>query len=320
MENIKISIIIPMYNVENYIAKCVQSILAQKNSNYEIIVVDDGSKDNSNKIVKSFNSPLIKIIEKENGGLSSARNEGVKYATGDYIWFVDGDDYLEDNALECVYEVLKSQKLNVVSCNYYKDYGDKKFLMEDDIDWNDMKQMPLINTSACTKIIKTSFYREFNFRFPEGKIYEDLAIMPYIMAKAGKIGLIKEPLYNYVYRPNSIMTQRDFKENRDDKFFAIDNLYKEFSKGDILNMYKSELEYLTIKHLLIVYSTEILPYGKDIYYKRCERALEYLEAINSKWFENVYLKKTSALTKVYVWLFRKKMFYLCKIALKIKGI
>lgn len=320
MENIKISIIIPMYNVEKYIAKCVQSILAQKYSNYEIIVVDDGSKDNSNTIVKSFNSPLIKIIEKENGGLSSARNEGVKYATGDYIWFVDGDDYIEDNALDRIYEVLKKEKLNVVSCNYYKDYGYKKILMKDDIDWNDMKQMPLINTSACTKIIKTSFYREFNFSFPEGKIYEDLAIMPYIMAKAGKIELIKEPLYNYVYRPNSIMTQRVFKDNRDDKFFAIDNLYKEFSNGDILNMYKSELEYLTIKHLLIVYSTEILPYSKGIYYKRCERVLKYLEGNNSKWFENEYLKKASAATKVYVWLFRKKLFYLCKIALKIKGI
>ena len=122
MQQIKFSLIIPAYNIENYIVKCITSILNQNYYNYEIIVVNDGSTDDTVKILENIKNNKIKIINKKNGGLSSARNEGLRHVTGDYIWFVDGDDYIEKNALEILYNTLKDEMFDIISLKYYKEY------------------------------------------------------------------------------------------------------------------------------------------------------------------------------------------------------
>ena len=319
MKEIKFSIIIPVYNIEKYIHKCVNSILEQNYSNYEIIVVNDGSTDASDKVIQEFTDSNIKIINKSNGGLSSARNEGLKYISGEYIWFVDGDDYIEKNALAILNNYLQEDKYDIISFRYYKEYENKKILQVDKINNKDRLQYPLVNTSACTKIFRASFWAENNFLFDEGKIYEDLSLIPFILSKGKKVKFIEEALYSYSYRDNSIMNlSNDFNFNRDDKFFAINMLYKRFKKEKMNITYKNELEYLTIKHLLIVYSTEILPFRAEIYKPRCNKVLDYLDNLNSKWYRNTYLKKSAITTKIYVHLFRLKLFFICKILLKIK--
>lgn len=319
MEQIKFSVIIPMYNIEDYIEKCIESILNQKYDNYEIIVVNDGSKDKSEEKVLSIKSDKIKIINKKNGGLSSARNEGLKHVTGDYIWFIDGDDYIEENAFLLLNDYLSKRDCDVISFRYYKDYLKYKTIQTDNIDIKDKKQYPLINTSACTKIFKSDFYIKNNFEFSEGKIYEDLSLIPFVMSMAKEVGFIEEPLYNYVYRENSIMnSKKEFKENRDDKFYAMDRLYSLYTSCGLNEEYSEELEYLTIKHLLLVYSTEILIFKSNIYNLRCKNVLKYLKNINPKWYKNKYLKASSILTRIYVYMFKMKMFYLCKMALKFK--
>lgn len=319
MEKIKFSIIIPVYNVKEYISICIYSILNQDYQNYEIIVVNDGSTDASEQIICKINNNKIKIINKENGGLASARNEGIKYATGDYIWFVDGDDYIERDSLKILSKYIEEKEYDIISFRYFKDYNEYKILQSDNIDTEDEKQYPLVNTSACTKIFRREFYTNNRFSFTNGKIYEDLSLIPFIMCKTESVKFIEEPLYNYVYRNNSIMNiSKNFNKNRDDKFFAIDTLYTLFKSNKIENEYKEELEYLTIKHLLIVYSTEIFPFKSNIYKGRCIKVIEYLNNINEKWYKNKYLKKSSILTKLYVWLFRKKFFLICKISLILK--
>lgn len=319
MEKIKFSIIIPVYNVKEYISICIYSILNQDYQNYEIIVVNDGSTDASEQIICKINNNKIKIINKENGGLASARNEGIKYATGDYIWFVDGDDYIERDSLKILSKYIEEKEYDIISFRYFKDYNEYKILQSDNIDIEDEKQYPLVNTSACTKIFRREFYTNNRFSFTNGKIYEDLSLIPFIMCKTESVKFIEEPLYNYVYRNNSIMNiSKNFNKNRDDKFFAIDTLYTLFKSNKIENEYKEELEYLTIKHLLIVYSTEIFPFKSNIYKGRCIKVIEYLNNINEKWYKNKYLKKSSILTKLYVWLFRKKFFLICKISLILK--
>lgn len=319
MREIKISLIIPMFNIEKDIEKCINSILNQDYSNYEIIVVNDGSTDNSENIVKNIKNKKVLLINKQNGGLSSARNEGVKYATGDYIWFVDGDDYIEQNALKKINNVLTEEKYDIISFKYFKEYAGKKVLQKDNIDILDSFQYPLVNTSACTKVFKKEFYIKNNFSFFEGRIYEDLSLIPFIMCKAESVKFINNSLYNYVYRENSIMNNSNrFNINRDDKFLAIERLYKLFKDSGIEEKYKNELEYLTIKHLLIVYSTEILKFSNKIYKNRCINVLKYLDYNNKAWYKNSYLKDSSILTRVYVSLFRHKLFFLCKISLLIK--
>lgn len=319
MKETKFSIIIPVYNVEKYIHKCITSILEQNYQNYEIIVVNDGSTDNSDKVIKKFTNTKIKVINKPNGGLSSARNEGLKYISGEYLWFVDGDDYIEKNALTILNDYLQEDEYDIISFKYYKEYENKKIVQIDKINNKDKMQYPLVNTSACTKIFKASFFTKNNFLFDEGKIYEDLSLIPFILCKGKKVKFIEEPLYSYAYRDNSIMNfSNDFNFNRDDKFFAIDMLYKRFEKEKMNITYRNELEYLTIKHLLIVYSTEILPFKAKIYRPRCNKVLEYLDNLNSKWYKNSYLQKSAIATRIYVHLFRLKLFFICKILLRIK--
>lgn len=317
-EKIKFSIIIPMYNIQEYIKKCIDSVLEQDYKNYEIIVVSDGATDNSCKIVESIKNKKIKLIKKENGGLSSARNEGLKYITGDYIWFIDGDDYIKPKALRKIYDSIDGVFPDVLCFYHYKVFNDKKVTYIDKINFR-KEEYPLINTSACSKVYKKDFYLKNDFKFPEGKIYEDLALIPFIMVKAKKVNLIKEPLYNYVYRKSSIMNSNNkFNPNRDDKFAVIDILYSHFKEANVFEEYREELEYLAIKHLLITYSTEILLYGKEIYYNRCLKVLEKLNSINNDWKSNKYLKKSAITTRIYVKLFRLKQFLLCKLLLKIK--
>ncbi len=319
MKETSISIIIPVFNIKKYIEKCIFSILEQDYQNYEILVINDGSTDNSEEVIRKIRSNKIKIINKENGGLSSARNEGVKHAKGEYIWFIDGDDYIERDSLKTINELVNNKKYDIISFGFYKETYNKKELQRDDIDILDKKQYILVNTSACTKVFNRTFYIENRFHFSEGKIYEDLSLIPFIMSKTQNIKFIEKPLYNYVYRENSIMNNNiKFNKNRDDKFFALDRLTKLFKKNDTFLKYYSEIEYLVIKHLLIVYSTEILKFNKKIYKDRCKHVLEYLNTNYKEWEKNKYLMKTPILTKIYIYMFKRKLFMLCKIALLFK--
>lgn len=319
MREVKFSIIVPVYNVEKNIYKCINSILKQNYLNYEIIVVNDGSTDNFENIIKQFDFSKIKLINKKNEGLSSARNKGLEYVTGDYIWFVDGDDYIESNALKVLSKYVKENEYDIISFKYYKENKNKKILQVDKIDNKDKMQYPLVNTSACTKIFKTSFFIKNRFLFDKGKIYEDLSLIPFIMCKAEQVKFIEESLYCYTYRINSIMNETEkFNFKRDDKFFAIKMIYERFKNEKLDKKYKEELEYLAIKHLLLVYSTEILPFEATIYRKRCKKVLKYLNGINSKWYKNKYLKKSAMATRIYVKLFRLNLFFCCKILLLIK--
>ena len=125
MKNIKISVIIPVYNVEKYIIECIESIINQTFKDIEIIVVNDGSKDNSIKIVEEYLSDKrLKIINKENRGLSSARNKGMKIARGEYIYFIDSDDFINEDVLEVLYKNLESERFDIIFSNF-SFYNDK---------------------------------------------------------------------------------------------------------------------------------------------------------------------------------------------------
>ena len=121
MQNPKVSIIVPVYNAEKYLERCVNSLRNQTLKDIEIIVVNDGTKDDSIKLIEeNFNDNRIKIFNKENGGLASARNFGIKKAKGEYLFFVDSDDFIETDCLLDMYNVAKKNKTDLVICDYYK--------------------------------------------------------------------------------------------------------------------------------------------------------------------------------------------------------
>jgi len=212
-----ISIIVPVYNVERYLEKCVNSIINQTYKNLEIILVDDGATDSSgnmcDELAKSDNR--IKVYHKENGGLSDARNYGVERATGDYIGFVDSDDYIDSEMYEKLYEAIKKENVDVAECSlkviypgkielftdekYYKVLGKTEYLEE-------YLTIKKVFGSVWTKLIKSDVAKKLVF--PKGKLYEDTYYAYDLINIANSFVLIDSPSYNYLMRENSITNSK----------------------------------------------------------------------------------------------------------------
>lgn len=312
------SIVVPVYNIENYVDKCVKSIICQKYDKYELIIVDDGSTDNSYTVAKKYEKNNIKVVKKKNGGLSSARNYGLRYTHGDYVWFIDGDDYIENDSIKKLNEEINRQKekKDIIAFQYYEVKNGKKSRFVDRISWEDEEYKPLVCASAWSRIYAVDYLKKNNIQFAEGLIYEDLEIIPYLMATA-RVSFYKEPLYNYVYRNGSIMNEKTFKNNRDDKFIVLERLFQKFEEGGINKKYKNQLTYLAIRHLIMVYSTEIMKYKKDIYMPRCNRVLNFLDKMDAEWARNRYLKESSLSSRIFAWLYLNRKFNICKLMIKI---
>lgn len=228
----KYSIIIPVYNVEEYLDRCLKSILNQTYSNYEVIIVNDGSPDNSDNIIKSYEKEdkRFKEYKKVNGGLSDARNYGLKYATGDYLIFIDADDYIENNYLEKVNDVLERNKdIDVLKFKIkLVDEGENLIRMENGLNkegvtsFDELVKLEFLEP-AWSYVYKLSFWKENNFTYLKGMIHEDFGLTPEILMKANKIYYLNSYLYNYVQRNGSIMSSNN-KEKLHKK--AYDMLYQ----------------------------------------------------------------------------------------------
>lgn len=222
-----ISIIVPIYNVEQYLNKCINSILSQSYNNLEIILVNDGSKDNCAKICDYYSAKdkRVKVIHKENRGLSDARNVGIDNATGKYISFIDSDDYISKYFIETLYKTLTDNDADVVECEYLNVDNDNEETeinissLNDKIEIYTSNQMlnkiyskdGIINTIACNKLYKKELFT--NIRYPIGKIHEDEATTYKILYKSKKNIIIRKKLYFYRNNPNSI-TKRKFNLKR----------------------------------------------------------------------------------------------------------
>lgn len=220
---IEVSVIVPVYKVEKYLRRCVDSLLNQDYSSYEIILVDDGSPDNCPKICDEYalKEEIINVIHKENGGLSDARNIGVNSAKGKYIIFVDSDDYVNKNHISSLYSLIEKYNADIV-CSppiiEYEKYSDADHMITDlkdrhslftsfVVSTKDAQAMILrgtpVGTSAWSKIIKKDYC--IKYPFPKGKVMEELATTFYLIGEAKRIAVIGIPSYHYVQRKGSIL-------------------------------------------------------------------------------------------------------------------
>ncbi len=246
----KISVIVPMYNVENYIRKCLESLVNQTLDDIEIIVVDDGSRDLGKNIVKEYVETYnnVKYYKKENGGLSDARNFGMKYATGEYIAFLDGDDYIDKKAYEKMYEKAKKEDSDIVECNFYWVYGRRK---KKDIGKQYEAKSEIIEKArvvAWNKLYKREMLEEAKIEFPKGLQYEDVEFFYKLVPYIEKVSFVKEPLIYYVQRNGSISNSKN--EKTKDIFTVLDNVISFYKKKNFYDKYKEELEYTYTRLLL----------------------------------------------------------------------
>lgn len=218
-----LSVIIPVYNVEDYLARCVDSILGQTYHTLEVILVDDGSPDASGSICDAYaqKDSRVRVIHKENGGLSSARNAGLEAATGEYITFVDSDDWIEPDAYEHLLGLIERYQVKLVcGGNYDVDGGTGEKILglcpkkEEVLTAEEFVGRMFLwdgfDSSACDKIYHRSLLE--TFRYPEGKVCEDVPVTYKIVLKAERAALSDQPFYNYYHRPGSITQEEEITD------------------------------------------------------------------------------------------------------------
>lgn len=257
----KVSVIIAAYNIEKYIQRCIESVVNQSEREIEIIIVNDGSTDNTLNIINKVNEldDRIIVINKKNQGLIEARKTGLKYANGEFILFLDGDDWLENNCIEELYKTANDKKADVVLYNAYMVYDDRKEIFDtfiekfiDDIKKNPVKNLLLLNISPTiwSKFIKKSFIEENNIEFPQNISYaEDLAAVLNIFINKPKIVCNEKRLYNYYQRNDSISNKISSKVLEIDD--AIQFIKEKLVEINIYYENKEEFEYTVFRHLLI---------------------------------------------------------------------
>lgn len=245
MKNDLISIIIPVYKVEKYLEKCIESVLKQTYTNLQIILVDDGSPDNCGKICYEYakKDSRIEVIHKANGGLSDARNVGISKAKGRYIGFVDSDDYIKEDMYEILLNLIKKYDADVSICNLYdvidgnecirnkengiREYSRIDILKEILLDKN-------IQSYAWNKLYKKELFDEI--KYPIGKKYEDIGTTFYLFEKCNKIVVTSEPEYYYLKRADSLVnnvtesTILDYTEIIIQRYLYIKQNIKELRK------------------------------------------------------------------------------------------
>ena len=236
-----ISIIIPVYNVEDYLVECLESVCQQTIEEIEIICVNDGSTDNSASILEMYTKkdPRIHIIHTTHKGSSSARNQGLAHANAEYIQFIDADDYIEPTASSVMYNTMRQHDVDIVMCGLTTHY-------EEGQEYRDKEQIELYYTkekqgiypinlenisytlvSVCVKMIKKSLLNAYNIRFVERRVYEDNYFTLAYLSVANNIYFLPDKLYHRRFRNHSVTDRisRGHGDERIDLFYQLEHLF-----------------------------------------------------------------------------------------------
>lgn len=313
---LKLSIVIPVYNVELYIAKCLDSCLQQDimADEYEIIVVNDGSPDKSVAIINDYlqRFPNVRLVNRENGGLSAARNTGLKEAKGEYVWFVDSDDWIEPNVLKHLTDKAYKEKLDVLCFNLQlvfpnghieqynvsaKDNGS----VYNGADFIIKIGMP---PAAWAALYKRDFLEKNLICFYEGILHEDQEFTPRAYCLAERIAFIDYVVYNYNQREGGIMKSRQSERKCRDLLTVADSLYTFTQRRR--NMLHQEAYWTLMNHVSFALSQSLANYNKDYFDLREYRHKSYyplcinpLLSNKDKWKYRIINFSLSLYLKIY---------------------
>jgi glycosyltransferase involved in cell wall biosynthesis len=281
-----VSVIVPIFNVAQYLEECLRSLAAQTFSDYEIILVNDGSTDDSPKIALEFQTRFpetVKLLSQKNRGLSAARNLGIEQSCGKYLSFVDGDDWVSPDFLQEL--ICASQKVNatLVVCNYSACYANGRTEIFSGFETGASgikKQVFLGPTFACNKLFARVLFETENVRFQEGICYEDLGVIPLLVSRAETIAVVEKPLYFYrIGRLGAITSYRD--KRLLDIFPSLIKLKRELSDD-----FQTELEWVAIRLCVFRFAAVAgREDGRDIQ----RRIQTFLDEQFPNWRKNPYL-------------------------------
>ena len=289
----KVSVIVPFYNVEGYIEKCLETLVNQTLKEIEIILVNDGSKDKSINIVEKFLQRYpekIVYLEKENGGLSDARNFGIPHAKGEYVAFLDSDDYVEKDMYENMYELAKRENSDMVECNFYWEYPDKK---KEDIGKEyqvNNEMLEKVRVVAWNKLIRREIIQDANIQFPKGYRYEDVEFTYKLIPFIKKVSFCKKPLVHYVQREGSISNLQN--ERNIEIFDVLEHVIEFYKENNIYNKYAQEIEYVYIRYAFCSSLLRIVKIqDEELKDKLLAETWERVNKNFPNWKQNTILKK-----------------------------
>lgn len=317
---VKVSIIVPAYNVENYIERCIESLVNQTLQEIEIIIVNDGSTDGTKYKIEKFilaYPEKIKYLEKTNGGLSDARNYGIPSACGEYIGFVDSDDYVELNMFEEMYKKAKAENSDMVECDFIWEYPNKQRIDTGRIYGSKKEAFIYARVVAWNKLIKRETLEKSNIKFPKGLRYEDTEFFYKLLPSLEKISFVKTPMVHYIQRSNSIANTQN--ERVKEIFEIWDNIFKFYKEKGLFEEYKEEIEYTYTRFLLCSSLLRIVKVGDKKIRKEIEkRTWKELNNNFPNWKKNLILKKEKGIKNLYMKIVNQANFKLiCNILEKI---
>lgn len=278
-----ISVIIPVYNTSKYLRRCIDSVVGQTYKDLEIIIVNDGSTDNSLSILKEYNDSRITIIDKENGGLSSARNSGIASANGEYILHVDSDDYIELNYIEDIVNYANKFNLDLVVSDFLQEdeLGNTNYQIDMKLGYGELisnkeyirRIIDEFSIYPCVwnKLIRRSLYIDHNIRHPEGiSMGEDLFVTPKLAYNSNRIGKLNKAYYHYIYNPNSISKSKNISNKKIREMdYVVRDLDKYLNEYNLLNLYKfhvgRQIKALPNEYIMNELNEEIIRYFNFIY-------------------------------------------------------
>ncbi|MCR0206942.1 glycosyltransferase [[Clostridium] innocuum] len=320
IDNPKVSIIVPIYNVENYLKRCLESLVNQVYKNINIFLIDDCSTDNSSTIAKEYQKLYPSIItyykREKNGGLAAARNSGIEISSGDYISFVDSDDWVDEKFVKELVVVAQKDHADIVICDYNYAW-DHKVICQNSVEGistnsSQKQKVALLRNHSVTRLYNRDFFMSCNIRFPEFlKRGEDMGVTIPMLTMTSKISIVNKPLYYYYQRSSSISNNNG--KNVDLTFYKkAFNLVLQNSQDG----FEDELEYRAIQEIM---------YGLNMVMIKSKKSnSEILANINDfqkqypKWKENIYLKYCNKAKYIFIRLASKKQLFMLKLLMKIR--
>lgn len=302
---INVSCIVPIYNLGKKVEKCINSIINQTLSDIEIILVNDCSTDNTLEILQkyeSLHSNIVLIDLKENLRQGGARNEGIKRANGEFLIFIDGDDWIERDMLETLYTYAIDQKLEIVDSDYYQEdkIGNEHYkvsITEENL--SNKKQLIMNAGRIVTKLFRKDLIIKHELYFLEHKKFEDNPFLPILFAYTDKIGKVNKAFYHYIY--NSKSSSR--KRNDYSVFDRLDTsiyLLKEVRRRNLYNQFKAEYDFIFINIFYVITIIMCITKFNIIPYNYIKKVFDEVQIYVPDYKENPYLKNSPRYMKIFV--------------------
>lgn len=316
--NSLVSIIVPVYKVPDFINRCVESLVSQTYKNIEIILVDDGSPDDCPAICNRLaeKDDRIVVIHKENGGLSSARNAGIDRASGDYIAFVDGDDFVTADYVEVLLKACKENNVKLSVCGYYEYYSDdnmkafvsdKSYVLTGDDAVRDIFTMKNdVHVVAWNKLYARELFKDGNIKYAEGKLHEDVFTTYKFCAATENVACVNKACYYYVQRAGSIINQ-SFHSKRLQLIEAVESI-EPFVKKNSPKFDEEYFFYVFLNYLTVINAMADSNYkDKELFAKMAGLIFAMLPQLK----QNRYFGKKNLLTVIFL-KFGMNIFYIIR--------